>query len=331
MTRYPLPMSLSRRELLCAGTVGAITLAFRPPASLRRRLDPVTFGLCADVHQDVMHDAVERMAAFVRAMNERKVDFVAQLGDFCQPKEDNRRFLETFQSFQGPHYHVRGNHETDGGFDAEQVKAFWNIEATVYAFEQGGVRFLVLDGNEHHDQAPPGYARHVGAEQLAWLERELAKDDAPVVILSHQSLENEWGLDNGAAVRAVLERANERAGWRRVLACFSGHHHLDDVVEVADIPYVQVNSMSYYWVGGDYQHKSYPDHIHAARPYIEYTTPYRDPIWATVTIAPEAGEIRIEGVRSKWVGSSPKELGYEPHAAEKGISCSIEDRRIETS
>ena len=74
-------------------------------------------------------------------MNERKVDFVAQLGDFCTPKEENRRFLDTFHSFEGPHYHVRGNHETDGDFDAEQVKSFWGIDATVYSFERAGVRF----------------------------------------------------------------------------------------------------------------------------------------------------------------------------------------------
>jgi predicted phosphodiesterase len=321
-------MSLTRRDLLRTSAASAVVLAFRPPPDLVRRLEPVTFGLCADVHQDVMHDAVERMSVFVSAMNERKVDFVAQLGDFCQPKEANRRFLETFHSFEGPRYHVRGNHETDGGFDADQLKSFWGIESTTYTFEHGGVRFLVLDGNERHENAPGGYARHVGSEQLAWLAAELEQTAGPVVILCHQSLENASGLDNGAAVRAVLEHANERAGWRRVLACFSGHHHLDALVEVAGIPYVQVNSMSYYWVGGNHSHRSYPDHIHANHAYIEYTTPYRDPIWATVTIDPDAGELRIEGVRSSWVGPSPAELAYEAGAAEQGISCSIADRRL---
>ena len=322
-------MALSRRDLLRHGAAGAVVLAFRPPRHLRPRLKRVRFGLCADVHQDVMHDAVERMAAFVSAMKEARVDFVAQLGDFCQPKEANRRFLETFESFPGPHYHVRGNHETDGGFDADQVRAFWGIDTTTYAFEQAGVRFLVLDGNEKHEAAPSGYARHVGPEQLRWLEAELARDEAPVVILSHQSLENEWGLDNGSEVRAVLERANERAGWRRVLACFSGHHHLDAVVEVAGIPYVQVNSMSYYWVGGKHQHRSYPDAIHESHEYIAYTAPYRDPLWATITIDPEAGELRIEGVRSAWVGPSPTEMGYDARPAEGGISCSIANRDLE--
>lgn len=321
-------MPFTRRQLLGTGAASTLSLALRPPAFLRQRMQPVTFGLCADVHQDVMHDAVERMAVFVSAMNERQVDFVAQLGDFCQPKEENRRFLQTFESFDGPHYHVRGNHETDGGFGPEQVRTFWGIASTTYAFEQGGVRFLVLDGNEVHDAAPAGYARHVGREQLAWLADQLARDDGPVVILCHQSLENEWGLDNGAEVRAVLEQANERAGWRRVLACFSGHHHLDAVVDVAGIPYVQVNSMSYYWVGGQHRHASYAPHIHAAHPYIEYTTPYRDPVWSTVTIDPQANELRIEGVRSAWVGPSPEELEYAAHTAELGISCSIADRNL---
>jgi len=132
-------MTLTRRQLLEVGGASALILAFRPPPALRRGPGPVTFGLCADVHQEVMHDAVERMAAFVGAMSARQVDFVAQLGDFCQPREENRRFLETFHAFDGPHYHVRGNHETDGGFGADQVKSFWGVDELVYAFEHGDV------------------------------------------------------------------------------------------------------------------------------------------------------------------------------------------------
>ena len=322
-------MSVTRRQLFRGTAQAALVLSLGVPAAARRRMQLLRFGLCADVHQDVMHDAVERMSAFVSAMQERDVDFIAQLGDFCTPKESNRAFLEAFHAFEGPHYHVRGNHETDGGFDAEAVRRFWGIESTTYAFEHGGVRFLVLDGNDRHADAAPGYARHVGAEQLTWLEEQLERDEAPLVVFSHQSLENGSGVDNGADVRALLDAANERAGWRRVLACFSGHHHLDDVVELAGVPYVQVNSMSYYWVGGSRRHGSYPAHIHAAHPWIEYTSPYREPLWSTVTIDPEAGELRIEGVRSEWVGPSPQELGLEPGPNQRGISSSIADRRFE--
>ena len=322
-------MSVTRRQLFRGTAQAALVLSLGVPAAARRRMQHLRFGLCADVHQDLMHDTLERMGAFVSAMQEREVDFIAQMGDFCTPKEANRAFLEAFHAFEGPHYHVRGNHDTDGGFDAEAVRQFWGIESTTYAFEHGGVRFLVLDGNDRHADAAPGYARHVGAEQLTWLEEQLERDEAPLVVFSHQSLENGSGVDNGADVRALLDAANERAGWRRVLACFSGHHHLDDVVELAGVPYVQVNSMSYYWVGGSRRHQSYPAHIHAAHPWIEYTSPYREPLWSTVTIDPEAGELRIEGVRSEWVGPSPQELGLEPDANQRGISCSIADRHLE--
>ena len=64
--------------------------------------------------------------------------------------------------------------------------------------------------------------------------------------------------------------------------------------------------MSYYWVGGANRHHSYSEAIHESHPWIEYTSPYRDPLWAFVTVEPD-GLIAIEGVGSQWVGPSPEE------------------------
>jgi 3',5'-cyclic AMP phosphodiesterase CpdA len=319
-------MSLTRRRFLGTSAAGAAAALLRIPRI--PGLERLSFGLCADVHQDLMHDAVERMQAFVAAMDARQVDFVVQLGDFCTPRPQNRRFVDAFHAFRGPHHHVRGNHDTDGGFTVDQVRAFWAIDATSYDFVQGGVRFVVLDGNQRHDGAPPGYPRHVGAAQRAWLAERLALDAGPVVVFSHQSLEHPDGVDDGAAVREILESAERRAGRRRVLACFSGHHHLDALVEVGGIPYVQLNSMSYYWVGAKHRHASYPAHIHDAHPHIGSTMPYRDPLWATVTIDPEAGELRIEGRQSAWVGPGPEELGLPEAAVRQGIRPAVGDRRV---
>ena len=47
----------------------------------------VRFGICADVHKDVMHDADQRLQAFVTEMNEKDVDFIIELGDFTQPQD----------------------------------------------------------------------------------------------------------------------------------------------------------------------------------------------------------------------------------------------------
>ena len=303
-------MTTDRRTFLGQAAAGATVLSFTPPLFAKRGLEPLRFGVCADVHQDVMHDASERLGSFVKAMTKKKADFLVQMGDFCQPIKKNQGFLKVWRSFKGPTYDVLGNHDMDGGKTRQQTRAFMGMKSGHYTFVKSGYRFIVLDGNDRHKGAPAGYPRHVGDEQRAWLKKQLDETDEPIVILCHQSLENVRGVDNGPAVRAILEAANKQAGWSRILACFSGHHHLDAVVKIHGIPYVQVNSMSYYWVGGANKHASYPKEIHAAHPWIGHTTPYRDPLWAYVTIDP-AGELRIEGVRSQWVGPSPKELGYK--------------------
>jgi 3',5'-cyclic AMP phosphodiesterase CpdA len=321
-------MGTTRREFLVRSLAGGASLTFRPPARLAAGLEPLRFGMCADVHKDVMHDADERLATYLKAMAAREADFVVQMGDFCQPIEANDGFMKVWRGSPLPTYDVIGNHDMDGA-TREQTLAYMDRDPGYYTFVKGGYRFIVLDGNDRHEGAPSGYPRHVGPEQRAWLTEQLAETEEPVIILSHQSLENGNGLDNGPEMRAILEAANERAGWQRILACFSGHHHLDALVEVNRIPYVQVNSMSYYWVGGSHRHKSYPDEVHTAHPWIEYTSPYRDALYACVTIDPK-GELRIEGVQSEWVGPSPQALGRELGPNRQGVRPQVEQRASDT-
>ena len=320
-------MKNTRRELLKTAAAGVCVLTFRPPAHAVGSLKELRFGMCADVHQDVMHDADKRLGAYLKAMAEKHAHFVVQMGDFCQPKEANDSFREVWQSWEGDQYNVVGNHDMDGGASREQFREYIGMKEGYYTFLQEGYRFIVLDGNDRHEGAPSGYARHVGEEQRAWLTEALASTTEPVVVLVHQSIENVRGVDNGAEVRAILEAANEAAGWGRVLACFSGHHHLDDLVEINGIHYIQVNSMSYKWVGGTQKHESYPAEVHAEHPWIEYTCPYADPLWSFVTIDPK-GELRIEGMRSKWVGPSPEELGYPEGKDTRGITPNVSEREL---
>ena len=327
---------VTRRDFLKRTATGAAVLALGAPRSIASGLEPFTFGLCADVHQDVMHDATERMAVFAQAMNERKATFIAQLGDFCIPKDGNRRFLDTFHSFEGPHYHVLGNHDTDSdnltknGSTQEETKVFWGMPGNYYSFVHGGIRFIVLDGNDRPEDWGTDYPRHIGEPQIRWLAAELSRTDEPVVVLSHQGVEHPEGIDNGATVRAILEDTNRDVGFKRVLACFSGHHHLNYYVEISGIPYVQVNSMSYFWVGEECLNFAYPAHIHAANPMLEFTAPYRDPLWTTVTVDPDAGEIRVEGRTSEWAGASPGELGHQsPPSRRRGMSPRVDERTLD--
>ena len=275
----------------------------------REKNQEIRFGICADVHKDIMHDADERLQAFIDYTNQEKVDFTIQLGDFCRPYEHNDTFLSIWNSFEGPHYHVLGNHDMDGGFTKEQTIAYLGMKAKYYSFDKKGFHFIILDGNDTTDPPQSGYARYIGEDQKEWLKKDLASTDLPCILFSHQRLEDEWGVENATEIQRILEDENERAGKIKVLACFNGHSHLDGAIEINGIWYVEVNSLSYFWVGGNYKHLSYSKKIDEKYPWIKYTCPYKNPLYALVTVSRD-GTIKIEGSKTEWVGSSPAEIGY---------------------
>jgi predicted phosphodiesterase len=273
----------------------------------------VRFGICADVHKDIMHDADQRLQVFIDEMKEGDVDFIIELGDFMQPQDYNASFLNIWKSFNGPSYHVLGNHDMDNSdgerFSREYTVSHLNMPSRYYSFDREGFHFIVLDGNDRKEPPQEGYARYMGTEQLDWLKRDLAGTSAPVIIFSHQSIEDPGGVENAADVRRILEEANLLAGKKKVIACFSGHHHIDFNTEINGIHYIQVNSMSYVWMGGDYLHVRYSKEVDEQHPYVKYTSPYRDPIFATIEVD-SRGTITIDGNESSWVGPDPWELGY---------------------
>jgi Icc protein len=62
-------------------------------------------------------------------------------------------------------------------------------------------------------------------------------------------------------------------------------------------------------MGGDYIHVRYSEEIDKKYPYIKYTAPYRDPLYAIVTVDLEMGIMKIDGLESEFVGPAPWELG----------------------
>ena len=143
------------------------------------------FGVITDVHQDVMHDAVDRIKTFARAMEGAGVDFAIQLGDFCQPKPANDAFLQAWNSIDAPRHHVIGNHDMDGGFSREQVVEYYGMPARHYSFDAKGLHFIILDGNDPGGTSS-GYARFIGKDQLEWLEEDLRTHPLPTVVFVHQ-------------------------------------------------------------------------------------------------------------------------------------------------
>ena len=277
-----------------------------------------------------MHDADERLRVFVEAATRDHADFILQLGDFCRPYAKNQSFLKVWEGFSGPRYHTLGNHDTDGGFTSRQALDFWRAERPYYAFDQGGWHFVVLNGNEKKPaNRAPGYPRYIGAEQLAWLEAEVRQTTSPTLVFSHQSLENPEGVENGPEVRAVFERANRDAGWRKVGVCLSGHHHIDFATEINGIHYLQINSMSYSWLGDGYQRVRYSPEVDKAFPWIKYTAPYKEALYGLCSLESQ-GRLAVRGVRSEFVGPSPWELGVpeQKDSSRDRMAPRISDRSL---
>mgnify|MGYP002624518699 CR=1 FL=1 len=299
--------ALSRRRFLQAGTfVASLALPTWVRAELSKLSAPVKIGLIADLHHYVIHDGPQRLAAFLEAMEQEQPDAIMQLGDFAYPSAENEPVTSAFANAHPRSLHVLGNHDVDDGHSFEEVVRLWKMKGRYYTQDVGGLELIVLDGNEKPPGHQSGYPAHIGPEQLAWLEATLQRLTGPAVVVSHQPLAGPASVDNAPQVQDVLNTAADK-----ILLAVNGHTHIDHVVRSGKIMCLHVNSASYYWVGGSYRHASYPGPIHAAHPYIEYTCPYSDPLFTTLTINPGAGRIDVQGRRSVWVGKSPAELGRD--------------------
>lgn len=278
--------------------------------------EKIEIGLIADIHQDVIHDGEERLQAFLDVATNRNPDFIVQMGDFCIPHDYNKGFMARWNSYHGDKYHILGNHDMDHGFSKEQTMAFWGMPERYYSFDKKGVHFIVLDGNDQNPQPWDGYKRYIGDVQKQWLINDLAKTRKPTVVFSHQTLElgETGGIANFKEIQNILEKANMEAGFKKVLCCLSGHHHTDFMNKINDIYYVQINSASYYWLGGDYKTIRYNEVIDKNYPWIKYTVPYKEPLFTFMTI--KNNKIIIEPRKTEFVGPGPDELGMterHPH------------------
>lgn len=320
---------LRNASLATLGVTGIDKLSVLPPVK-NEKFESIRIGICADLHQDIMQDGPKRMEAFINDMAVQKPNFIIQMGDLCMPYDYNQVILDIYNRFNGPRYHVIGNHDMDGGFTREQVVSFWNAIDKYYSFEKKGYHFVVLDGNDHDpsSERPPGYARFIGKEQMQWLEDDLEKTKLPAIIFCHQGLDNDFGgIYNASQSRLVLERANAKADFRKVQLVFSGHHHQDYHNVINGIHYIQINSMSYQWLGSDYEHIRYSAEVDKTHPLIKKTVPYKDPLWAMIDISKD-GSFQLKGKKSVFVGPSPEDLGMSHYQYGYPIVPFISDRKI---
>ncbi len=267
---------MKRRTFIQYFSGGILWASTLPLQSASSR--PLRFGVVTDLHYAEKEPLHNRFYQQTRrklrdAVNEfinQKLDFVVELGDLKDMNHDHDaasalRFLDDIesdlQSFGGKVYHVLGNHDMDCISKEEFLSHTTNPGKargrSYYSFKARGVQFIVLDANFNEDRSP--YCRgnfkwqeaFIPQEELDWLRKELQRSKKPVVVLSHQLLDNFSGapksvcIGNADKVVELLEASG------RVLAVLQGHHHSGH--------YSQRNGI-HYWTMKAMIENEYPAH-----------------------------------------------------------------------
>lgn len=293
----------------------------------------LTFLVGTDIHADIIHDELSRLSDFVIAAEEKDVDFIIELGDFCQAIPDNKQFLDIWNSYVGSDFHVLGNHDMDLN-SKEQYLAYTGMVNNYYSFDLKGFHFIVLDPNYFEtddgfiDYKNGNYYAHgsrrcnIPPDQLEWLKKDLQEDDSPCIVFSHQGLLEKGSVRNKEEVRAILENSE------RVIVAFSGHAHSDYYEEINGIHYLIINSMSDIWVGEKYMNESrFSKEINELNPSLKYTIPYTEPLFATVSVG--KGKISITGVTGDFFKPGPGESGIPDIIYDLPATASIKDREFD--
>jgi len=265
-------MNLNRREFLVLGAAGAFS-GCRMWGEAPSDEEPVVrFGMVTDLHYaDIDPDPISRgvvgwryyresrrkLAEAVAVFNARKVDFAIELGDFkddTNGPEGTLRHLESieaaFAKFEGPRYHVTGNHDLDCITPAEFYARTPNdgavSETGYYSFVRGGVTFIVLNATYradgvHWSRKNVWNDANVPPAEMDWLKNELDAAEGNVYVFCHQRLEDsaerQHIVKNAAEVRALFEASG------KVKGVFTGHQHMGGQNTAGGIPYYSLRAL----------------------------------------------------------------------------------------
>jgi len=261
--------NLSRRKFLGIAGTTAAGLMLSPELFAKNSEKPIIrFGMISDVHYAnrepagtrFYNQSLTKVQEAIERMNQEKLDFAIELGDFkdqdAVPNEASTlKYLtdieSVFRKFQGPTYHVLGNHDVDGISKQQFLERVENTgipkTKSYYSFNQKGIHFVILDGDFTKDGKAYDHGNFswddsfIPENQVNWLKDDLKKNSLPVVVFVHQML-GHWRdvkleIQNAAAVRQILEQSG------KVLCVFQGHVHEESYNLINGIPYYSVNAV----------------------------------------------------------------------------------------
>ena len=263
---------INRREFLWIGGAG-LFVGCGSFGTADHGEDPVVrFGMVTDIHyadhdedkapvgvvgRRYYRESLRKMDEAVAVFNTRGLDFAIELGDF---KDDSGgreptlahldRIEASFARFNGPHYHVAGNHDFDcitaDEFFSRIPNAGVPSKTGYYSFEKGGVKFIVLNAcfdsqMRRYSCNNPWNDANVPAEELAWFEKELESAKDKVIVFCHQRLEDSAEpnhiVKNAEAVRSLMEKSG------KVCGVITGHQHRGGMRMLNGIPYYSLRAL----------------------------------------------------------------------------------------
>lgn len=232
-----------------------------------------TFALLGDCHIRPELDAVRGCTMCFEQVSASPADFVIQNGDHIEdaletPRARATMLMDLYQQTERAHlrkkvHHVLGNHDCLGIFPASGIapnapdygKRFYTdrFGPRYYAFDHKGVHFVVLDSVGI--TADRSYEGRVDAEQLAWLQDDLAAQPAGtrIIAVTHIPLvtamrcyEPESWLNtphnwtyvvNAREVLRILTA-------RRVLAVLQAHSHVYERIELNGMAFITTGAVA---------------------------------------------------------------------------------------
>ena len=258
---------------------GGILLVSALPLWSRCKGAPLRFGIVTDSHyadRDTLttryyRDSFAKMQEAVDRFNRSHLDFIIELGDLKDKAPDNDpeaalQFLDRIESvlqpFDGPVYHVLGNHDEDcigkEDFLAHVTNPGECNGKKWYAFSCKGVRCIVLDANFNADLSDYDRGNFnwksawLPPEELEWLDRELsAHPRMQTLVFIHQLLDSFSDIPSSVCVNNAQEAVAILERHPQVRAVFQGHHHAGHYSWRGGI---------HYWTMKGMIENSYPEH-----------------------------------------------------------------------
>ena len=326
---------INQLGLGAAASLAPTLLSFTPSIKNNTTNKTLNFGIVTDVHKDLMPDANQRLETFIHQAQERNVDFIIQMGDFCMVESKNKDFLKIWEQFKGPKYHILGNHDMDKN-SKEEILDFWGMPKTYYSYDFGSYHFVVLDANFLYEDGKftdyknanfyvnDSVRTYIDNEQIEWFTSDLEATDLPTIVFSHQSLWHyQWGVKNRLTLQKIMEKQKDK-----IICCLNGHNHLDYHHHQNGIDYVEINSMSYQWMSDKYSSTDrFSEELYKKYGNLHHIAGYKDPLYA-FAILNSKGTMQIEGVKSEWISPSPYKMGMPKGIDGMVYSAEISDYQL---